>query len=55
MPATVLLLLRAEEKWEQIDGHTSYLYGSETVGGAHVIGGLGLSLSVLRMHSGITQ
>ena len=62
VPATVLLLLRsAEEKWEQIVGPPSYLYESESVGGAyvvggaHVVGGRGLSLSVLHMRSGITQ
>jgi len=52
---TVLLQRSAEEKWEQIVGPTSYLYGSESVGGAHVIGGRGLSLSVLHTCSGITQ
>ena len=31
----MLLQRSAEEKWEQIVGTTSYLYGSESVGGAH--------------------
>ena len=44
MCLTVLLQWSAEEKLEQIVGPTSYLYVSESVGGAHVIGGRGLQV-----------